>query len=155
MDCAGCCVRAPGQCADFGHHMEAPRGLVMARMQRYEDPVGKTGAGMAIRVILAAMALLACGTMARAAGCDLDQVMGYQVVASRTIQGHLENGKPVYGFEGCEPGRVLVFTDRTGLRCKGSGLAHLELPKAWIFAKSKDDLKLCVGDDLYDVGPLK
>ena len=110
---------------------------------------------MAIRLILAAIALLAGGTTVRAAGCDLDRVMGYQVAGARTIQGYVENGKSVYGFEGCEPGRVLVFTDRTGLRCKGSGLAHLDLPKAWIFARSKDDLKLCVGDDLYDVEPLK
>jgi hypothetical protein len=110
---------------------------------------------MPARLLLTIVALLAGVAAARAAGCDLDQVIGYQVVKSWTIQGHLENGRPVYGFEGCEPGRVLVFTDRTGLRCKGSGLAHLELPKAWLFARSLDDLKLCVGDDLYDVEKIK
>lgn len=77
--------------------------------------------------------------------------MGYQLVKSWTIQAHIENGKSVYGFEGCEPRRVLVFSDRTGLRCKGSGRAHLELPKAWLFARGKEDMKLWVGDDLCDV----
>jgi hypothetical protein len=106
---------------------------------------------MAVRLALAAAALLAGSAAARAAGCDLDSVMGYQVVKAWTVQGHIENGKSVYGFEGCEPGRVLVFTDRTGVRCKSFGRAHLELPKAWLFARSKEDMKLCVGDELYDV----
>jgi hypothetical protein len=109
---------------------------------------------MTTRLVLATVALLGGMATARAAGCNLDELMHYQIVFAGTVQGYGLNGKQTYGFEGCEPGRVLIFTDRTGLRCKGSGLGHAELPKAWLFARSKDDMKLCVGDTLYDVEPL-
>ncbi|MGA3400289.1 MAG: hypothetical protein ABSC95_13800 [Acetobacteraceae bacterium] len=109
---------------------------------------------MPVRLTLAAVVLLAGSTAARAAGCDLDAVMGYQLVKAWTIQGYIDNGQQIYGFEGCVPGRILVFSDRSGLRCKGTWRAHLELPKAWLFGRSRDDLKLCVGDQLYDVEPI-
>jgi hypothetical protein len=38
--------------------------------------VAQAGSGMAIRLMLAAMVLLACASTVRAAGCDLEQVMG-------------------------------------------------------------------------------
>ena len=84
---------------------------------------------MAVRVTLVVMTLLAGIASARAAGCDLDRVMGYQLIHAWTVQGYIDNGKQTYGFEGCLPGRILVFSDRTGLRCKDTGLAHLELAK--------------------------
>ena len=102
-------------------------------------------------------ALLVVAPMpAGAAGCDLDQVIGYQLVFSGTIEGYVDNaGQRHDGFKGCEPGRIVVFTNRTGLRCKGEGRQDLVLPKGYVFGRSHFDLKLCVDDAMYDVLPLK
>ena len=87
--------------------------------------------------MLAVVALLGGMATARAAGCNLDELMRLPDRFRGTVQGYRLNGKQTYGFEGCEPGRILMFTDRTGLRCKGSGLGHAELPKAWLFARAR------------------
>lgn len=47
-----------------------------------------------------------------------------------------------------------MFTYRFGLRCQVSGRHYLELPKAWLFAHGRENLKLCVADKPYDVRPL-
>jgi len=52
--------------------MEAPRGLVMARARRYEDRAGKTGRGMAIRLIRAADDLKLC------VGHDVYEVLAWK-----------------------------------------------------------------------------
>jgi hypothetical protein len=110
---------------------------------------------MPVRPVLAAMALLAGIAAARAAGRDLDAVMGYQLVTARTIEGYIDNDKRHMGFGGCEPGQILVFSDHSGVRCKASVVpVPLAVPKAWVFARSHTDLKLCVGDELYEVEPL-
>jgi hypothetical protein len=90
---------------------------------------------------------------AAAAGCDLSQVVGYQLVAEKTIEGYLANNQVVHGYEGCVQDRVLVFTDNTGVRCKTVVLHHAVLPNAFIFARSRSDMKLCVDDDMMDVEP--
>ncbi len=105
---------------------------------------------------LAVCALLgACLTSqaARAGGCDLGLVVGYQLVMAKTITGYIEGGRKERGFKGCQPDRVLVFADNTGVRCKGVSVQALELPRAYVFARSQTDVKLCVGDDMLDVAP--
>lgn len=87
------------------------------------------------------------------AACDLSQVVGYTLVQERTIEGYIENGLRQRGFNGCQPDRVLVFTDRTGLRCRSQGVQALDVPKAYIFARSQTDIKLCVGNDIYEMAP--
>jgi len=87
------------------------------------------------------------------AGCDLGQVVGYNLVFGKTIQAYLEDGKRVQGFTGCTRDRVLVFTDGTGVRCKDVFVHEARLPKAYLFAKNRNDMKLCIGDDMYDVAP--
>ena len=67
---------------------------------------------MTTRLVLAVVALLGGMATARAAGCNLDELMHYQIVFAGTVQGYGLNGKQTYGFEGCEPGRILIFTDR-------------------------------------------
>jgi hypothetical protein len=105
---------------------------------------------MMCRFLVVALLL---GTAARPAlaGCDLGQVVGYQLVFAKVIQAYIEDGKRVDGFTGCTRDRVLVFTDGTGVRCQDTGIAAAKLPTAYLFAKSQNDLKLCVGDDMFDV----
>ena len=66
--------------------------------------------------LLLALALLGART-ASAAGCNLDEVVGYQLEFARTIEGYMDGEERHLGFNGCEPGRILVFTDNTGVRC--------------------------------------
>jgi hypothetical protein len=108
------------------------------------------------RVAAALLAALACAPAARAAGgCDLDELVGYQLLAGRTVDGYIEEGKQHRGFKGCQLGWTIVFTDNTGVRCKSAGWQDLDVPKAYLFARSKDDMKMCVVDELYDVAPLR
>ena len=88
---------------------------------------------------------------ALAAGCDLSRVIGYTLVAQKTIEAYVESGKRTRGFVGCAPERVLIFTDNTALRCQSRGVQVMTLPHAWLFARTQTDIKLCVGDDMYDM----
>ena len=97
--------------------------------------------------------LLLAPVAAQAATCDLDEVLGYRLVASKVVEGWLENGREVMGFEGCQPGRVLVFTDHTGVRCKDSMVRHVPVPKAFIFVGDPGEIKACIGDQMYSVVP--
>lgn len=99
-------------------------------------------------VVLAAVV----ATPARAA-CDLGLVVGYTLVFAKTIEAYLENTVRTRGFHGCQPGRVLVFTDKTGVRCKGVSSQRMDLPRAYLFAKSQTELMLCVGDEMLEVSP--
>lgn len=103
-------------------------------------------------LLLLALAL-ALGLPARPALalCDLSQVVGYTVVFGKTIEGYIQDGKRVHGFAGCARDRVLVFTDNTGVRCKESFVHTADIPKAYLFARDQNDMKLCVDDDMYDV----
>jgi hypothetical protein len=100
-----------------------------------------------------ALGVSALGVSARPAQaeCDLGRVVGYQLVLAKVIEGYIEGGKRFKGFSGCNLDRVLVFTDGTGVRCKEVDAATANLPTAYLFAKSQNDMKLCVGDAMYDV----
>ena len=103
-------------------------------------------------LIASALLPLASGrTMA--AGCDLGPVVGYTLVFAKTIEAFIEGGRKQRGYQGCQPGRVLVFTDNTGVRCKGTAIQAIAVPKGYLFAKTTTDLKLCVGDEMLDVAP--
>jgi hypothetical protein len=106
-----------------------------------------------MRWLLAATLALGVPGGPALAGCDLSQVVGYQLVFGKTIQGYIQDGKRVSGFEGCAHDRVLVFTDDTGVRCKDALVQSDNLPKAYLFARTANDMKLCVGDVMYDVAP--
>jgi hypothetical protein len=99
-------------------------------------------------VVGLALALVARPALA---GCDLGQLVGYQLIFAKVIEGYVQDGKRVTGFSGCNRDRVLVFTDGTGVRCKDVDAATARLPTAYLFAKSQTDMKLCVGDALYEV----
>jgi hypothetical protein len=106
-----------------------------------------------MRLALVAALMVGVSWNPALAVCDLSRVVGYTLVFSKTIESYIEDGKQANGFRGCTPDRVLVFTDHSGVRCKDAGTANAVLPTAYLFARTNNDLKLCVGDDLYDVAP--
>ena len=84
---------------------------------------------------LALLAAVICQGGARAGGrCELDDVIGYQVLFSKTLEGYIQSGIRKKGFDGCEPDRVLVFTDNTGVRCRAVSTRRLDhLPVGYLF----------------------
>jgi hypothetical protein len=110
---------------------------------------------MRLPAMLATSAVLLGGGWAHASGrCDLDTVVGYQIVFAKPILGYIQNGKKEAGYEGCEPDRVLVFADNSGVRCNELSLQHLDdPPTGFLFAKTMSDLKLCVEGELFAVLP--
>ncbi len=103
--------------------------------------------------VLAAVLATAAATSGARAGCDLSRVVGYTLVFSKVVDSYIEDGKRVKGFTGCDRDRVLVFTDNTGVRCKETDVQQASLPEAYLFARGPNDMKLCVGDAMYDVAP--
>jgi hypothetical protein len=104
-----------------------------------------------MRWIVAAAVLLGVSSRPALAICDLGQVVGYTLVFGKTVEAYIQDGKRTAGFEGCARERVLVFTDNTGVRCKETFVQTADLPKAYLFARNANDMKLCVGDMMYDV----
>ena len=112
-----------------------------------------------VRVILGVLCGIAwLGTTqpARAAsGCDLDEVVGYHLVQKKTIEAFIDGGRRQFGYQCCAPGRVLIFTDHTGVRCRDTVVQRLDIPVAYLFARSESDMKLCVGDQMLGVVPAR
>jgi hypothetical protein len=105
-------------------------------------------------VAFAALSSLLTSGLAQADGrCDLNTLVGYQLVFAKPIDGYIQAGQMKKGYEGCELDRVLVFADNTGVRCKDVALQHLdELPTGYLFARNNyGDMKLCVEGQLFDV----
>ena len=105
--------------------------------------------------LAAAIVTLANGSAYADGRCDLNTVVGYQIVFAKPIAGYIQGGARKRGYEGCEPDRVLVFADNTGVRCKDVVLQHLDdLPTGYLFARNNaGDLKLCVEGQLFAVSP--
>jgi hypothetical protein len=105
-------------------------------------------------VAILALTLGAGGADASGGRCNLDPVVGYQLVFAKPIVARIQNGKRETGYEGCEVDRVLVFADNTGIRCKDVLVKHTdEPPTGYLLGRSMGDLKLCVEGDLLTVIP--
>ncbi len=104
-------------------------------------------------VVMATVISLLMSGFAQADGrCDLNGLVGYQILFAKPIQGYIEGGVRKKGYEGCEADRVLVFSDNTGVRCKELVRQHGDLPTGYLFARNNlGDLKLCVDGELFDV----
>jgi hypothetical protein len=86
--------------------------------------------------------------------CDLNTLVGYTLLFAKPIDSYIQGTIRTKGYEGCEPDRVLVFADNTGVRCKRVVRQHLEhLPTGYLFARNAGDLQLCVEGELFDVQP--
>ncbi|HEY1934699.1 MAG TPA: hypothetical protein VGG99_22050 [Acetobacteraceae bacterium] len=102
------------------------------------------------------LVLTSAAPPAFADGCDLDELIGYQLVARKNVEGYIDDsGQEHSGYYGCTIGRVLVFSDHTGVRCLSTGLGQGLMPPAYLFARTRDNLKLCIGDNLFNVVPVR
>jgi hypothetical protein len=101
---------------------------------------------------VAVISLLMNGLAQADGRCDLNGLVGYQILFAKPIEGYIEGGVRKKGYEGCEADRVLVFSDNTGVRCKELVRQHEDLPTGYLFARNNlGDLKLCVDGELFDV----
>ncbi len=90
---------------------------------------------------------------------ELENLEGYTIVAVKTIEGWYDDDeKDDSSFNGCSHGRVIVFTDGTGLTCAEYGYMYAYRPTAIIFAKeiswkgkSFHDFKMMVEDEVFDM----
>jgi hypothetical protein len=101
---------------------------------------------------VAAIALMF--TCSARAECDLSQLVGYKLIAEKTIDGYIQDGKRGDDFEGCDFDRTIVFDDNTGVLCMTFSYSYSFRPDAYIFASGPGSMKMCVDDELYDVAPL-
>ena len=85
---------------------------------------------------------------------NLDRVIGYTLVAKKTVVAFIQDDKREDSFSGCEFGRVLVFDDNTGVRCTGYSYNYAYRPDAYIFVNSTL-IKMCVEGEWFDVAHLR
>jgi hypothetical protein len=103
--------------------------------------------------VTAVIVLLTVGTAYADGRCNLNTLVGYQLIFAKPIASYVQGGTRKSGYEGCEPDRVLVFADNSGVRCKELVRQHVDdLPTGYMFARNNmGDLKLCVEGELFDV----
>lgn len=107
---------------------------------------------MRVWMLAAAQVLLMPAQTWAGGRCDLDRVIGYQVMAAKPISGYVQNGVRRPGYEGCETDRTIVFSDNTGLRCNEVVRQRTdELPTAYVFANPSGAVKMCVEGELIDM----
>src|SRR5580704_3615581 len=98
------------------------------------------------------LAFLICLTPVGAlAGCDLDDMVGWTLIARKTIASTIDSdGHRRDDFEGCDFDRVVVFDDNTGVRCTTYSYTYSYRPKAYIWANGVS-MKMCVGSREFSV----
>lgn len=89
---------------------------------------------------------------------ELGDLVGYTIVASKTVERWYGDGEKDDSFKGCSHGRVIVFTDDTALTCAEYGYQYAYRPRAVILAKevtyqgkSFYDFKMVVRDRVYNM----
>ena len=87
------------------------------------------------------------------AQCNLSGLVGYTLIAQKTIDGYVQGEKRGNDFEGCDFDRIIVFDDNTGVRCMTYSYTYSYRPDAYIFATNLGSMKMCVENELYDVAP--
>jgi hypothetical protein len=105
--------------------------------------------------ILAGLALCSALSTTAFADCKLDYLIGYTLIASKTIDGYVEQGKRKDDFEGCDFDRIIVFDDNTGVRCTSYSYSYSYRPTAYIFSHGRGLMKMCVEGEMYDIAPIR
>lgn len=89
---------------------------------------------------------------------ELKDLVGYTIIASKTIDRWYDGDKQNNSFNGCSHGRVIVFTDNTTLTCAEYGYQYAYRPTAIILVKefsykgkSFYDYKMVVENEVYDM----
>ena len=90
------------------------------------------------------------------ADCDLGDVVGYTLIAQKTVSGFvdLKKQKRSDNYEGCDYDRVLLFNDGSGVKCTSYSYHYAYNPDAFIFARG-NIMKACIDDDFVDVVALR
>jgi hypothetical protein len=108
---------------------------------------------MRFRFFVMLLAAAAAGPALADGRCDLNTLVGYQLLFGKPIDGYIQDGMRKKGYVGCEPDRVLVFADNTGVRCKELIRQSVDgLVVGYLFARDNlGDLQLCVDGELFAV----
>jgi hypothetical protein len=130
-----------------------------ALTQRLSGTVGRVGKPKIAMAVLTTVCLLLQSEAFADLASKLEHLVGYSIVASKTIRGwHDSDEKEEGAFKGCRHGRLIVFTDGTGLTCAQYGYQYAYRPTAIILAKrietggrSLTDFKMIVEDEVYDM----
>jgi len=81
----------------------------------------------------------------------LEDLVGYTIVASKTIDGWQDaGGKKGDSFEGCEYGRTIIFADNKILHCAIYNYQYSYRPTAVILSNGSQ-FKMIVDDEVYDM----
>jgi hypothetical protein len=59
---------------------------------------------------------------------DIADMVGWTLIARKTIVGRIDKGERKDDFQGCDWGRIIVFDDNTGVRCTGYGCIPTDRP---------------------------
>lgn len=81
---------------------------------------------------------------------DLSELVGYTLIAEKTVVGRIDDGEYEDGYEGCDYGRVLVFDDKTGVECSDYNYNYAYRPDAYIFRRGAS-YKIVIEDELMDI----
>jgi hypothetical protein len=110
-------------------------------------------------VTLAASMLLSPLAHADVADVLIGSLVDYTVIGSKVIDKYYDPGlKEETSFNGCKPGRVIVFTDRSTLTCTGDKFQYASKPKVAILVStnayrghSSYAYKMVVKDTVHDM----
>jgi len=132
----------------------APNALT----KRLSKAVGRV-ANLKIAMAVGTVCLFLQSEVSADLASKLETLIGYSIVSSKTIRGWYDSDEKEEGaFKGCRHGRVIVFTDGTGLTCAQYGYQYAYRPTAIILAKriqigGRDltDFKMIAEDEVYDM----
>jgi len=89
---------------------------------------------------------------------ELESLVGYTITESKTVDHWYDDDEKDDAFNGCNHGRVIVFSDSTTLTCAEYGYQYAYRPTAVILAreftyqgKSHYDIKMVIEDEVYDM----
>jgi hypothetical protein len=114
----------------------------------------KTRIQEVIKKALLQICLLAAFGTANAISIDMlgSQFQGYTIVGTKVIDRWMSEdrreGKSQ--FDGCNYGRVIIFTDGTYLKCSGYGYQYAYRPTALLLSNGSG-FKMIVDDNVYDM----
>lgn len=112
------------------------------------------------KAILPAFLALCSATAGADCSDELDDLVGYTIIASKTVRGwYDEDGEAEEGsFQGCQHGRKIVFTDNTQITCAEYGYQYAYRPTALLFGKEVSyqgksfvDFKMMIEEEIYDM----
>jgi hypothetical protein len=101
-----------------------------------------------------ALVLLVQSAFSCLAACRLEGVVGYTLVAKKTVVAFVEDNKREDGFTGCNFNRVLVFDDNTGILCTAYNYHYAYNPDAYLFVRSSG-IKACIDGEWFEATTLR